>query len=587
MYTILENARIVIALLKKHNIRHIVLSPGGSNIPIVQGVQQDPFFKCYSVVDERSAMYFAIGIYLQTGEPVATSCTSAQATRNYLPGLTEAYYKHAPILAITMSKHPKYLGQDYMQCPIQTSLPIDAVKKSFSLPRISNEHDRALCVRTANEAILELTHHGNGPVQLNIEELDSETWVFDENIDNLPDVRAIHRYNYWDILEPNDLKGKKVMLLIGEHLPFSKQEYSAINSFVKSCDAFVYSNHTSNFYGERTLNGNPLAVTISLALFVEQYKPDIVVTIGGLTGDYAIYSHLYNAPANAFEHWRISTDGNIVDTYGKLTRVYEMRVSDFCNKMTNTTAALNDYYTKWKQGIDAIKYDIDIPLSNLYAAICLAKNIPENSLMNYAILNSLRVWSFVQFPKVVRSFSNVAAFGIDGCMSTAIGASIECNQLCFHITGDLAFFYDMNALGIRHIHNNLRILLCNNNGGMEFKFGNLINQTDVGSYIAADNHFKNSKGWAETNGFKYYPVHTIEDFNKIISEFVSPSDQPIIIEIFTSPANERLANHTFVSFNWHETSKEEIKHGVKKIVKSIIGDSTVEIIKRATKKSNK
>ena len=81
MYTILENARIALSLLKEHNIRHIVISPGGSNIPIVQGVQQDPFFTCYSVVDERSAMYFAIGLYLQLGVPIATSCTSAQATR--------------------------------------------------------------------------------------------------------------------------------------------------------------------------------------------------------------------------------------------------------------------------------------------------------------------------------------------------------------------------------------------------------------------------------------------------------------------------------------------------------------------------
>ena len=144
MYTILENARIVLSLLKKHNIRHIVLSPGGSNIPIVQGAQQDPLFKCYSVVDERSAMYFAIGLYLQTGEIIATSCTSAQATRNYVPGLTEAFYKHVPILAITMSKHPKYLGQEYMQCPIQTSLPVDSIKKSFSLPYSSNDDDSGL-----------------------------------------------------------------------------------------------------------------------------------------------------------------------------------------------------------------------------------------------------------------------------------------------------------------------------------------------------------------------------------------------------------------------------------------------------------
>ena len=232
MYTIAENAKIVISLLKAHNIRHIVLSPGGSNIPIVQGVQDDPFFKCYSVVDERSAMYVAIGIYLRTKELVATSCTSAQATRNYVPGLTEAFYKHVPILAITMSKHPKYVGQEYMQCPVQTSLPVDAVKKTFSLPCITTEDDRLLCIRMANEAMLELTHHSKGPVQLNIEALDSETWSVSEK-STLPSVRVIKRVYQWDNLNDYALNGRRTMILIGDHVPFSESEKVAIEKFVK------------------------------------------------------------------------------------------------------------------------------------------------------------------------------------------------------------------------------------------------------------------------------------------------------------------------------------------------------------------
>ena len=244
MYTILENARIVISLLKEHNIKHVVVSPGGSNIPIVQGIQQDPFFKCYSVVDERSAMYFAIGLYLELGVPIATSCTSAQATRNYLPGLTEAFYKHVPILAITMSKHPRYLSQDYMQCPIQTSMPVDTVKKSFSLPYISSSLDRMLCVRTVNEAILELTHHRPGPIQLNIEELDNETWMFDTDV-KLPKVRVIKRYKEYDSFTC-DLNGKKVLMVIGEHRPFTESEKIMIENFSENNNVFIYSNNVSN-----------------------------------------------------------------------------------------------------------------------------------------------------------------------------------------------------------------------------------------------------------------------------------------------------------------------------------------------------
>ena len=126
-YTKVENVRMTISLLKAHGIKHVVVSPGGTNIPMVHGLQQDPYFHLYSVVDERSAMYFAIGLYMEVREPIATTCTSAQATRNYIPGLTEAYYKHIPILAITHSKHDRFTHQEIMQAPNQTSLPEDSV----------------------------------------------------------------------------------------------------------------------------------------------------------------------------------------------------------------------------------------------------------------------------------------------------------------------------------------------------------------------------------------------------------------------------------------------------------------------------
>ena len=137
----IENINIVVALLKNHNIRYIVTSPGGTNIALVSALQNDSFFKCFSIVDERSAVYFAIGLHLQTGESIAMSCTSAQATRNYIPGLTEAYYKQVPILAITMSKLPRFTYQSYMQAPNQISRPVDCVKKSYTLPIVQDTSD--------------------------------------------------------------------------------------------------------------------------------------------------------------------------------------------------------------------------------------------------------------------------------------------------------------------------------------------------------------------------------------------------------------------------------------------------------------
>ena len=152
----IDNIDIVVKLLKENNVRDLIISPGGTNIPIIRAVQNDDFFKCYSVVDERSAAYFAIGIYLQKRKTVALICTSAQATRNYVPGLTEAFYKKVPILAITMEKHARFKYQEYMQAPDQTSLPADCVKKSYELPFISDINDYYHSIRVANEAFLEL-----------------------------------------------------------------------------------------------------------------------------------------------------------------------------------------------------------------------------------------------------------------------------------------------------------------------------------------------------------------------------------------------------------------------------------------------
>lgn len=248
MYSIQENVRIVVALLKSYGIRHIVLNPGGTNISIVQAVQDDPFFHCYSVPDERSAMYFAIGVYLQTGEIVATSCTSAQATRNYVPGLTEAFYKHTPILAITTSKLERFEYQDYMQAPDQMSLPKDSVKRSFDLPPVTDENTRVQCINSAREAILELTHHNPGPVQLNIRIVDLLQGKF-ENID-LPQIRTIKRYMAWDKWDDAILADKRVLVVVGEHRPFNARQQEALDSFCESYNAVVYVNHLSNYSGK-------------------------------------------------------------------------------------------------------------------------------------------------------------------------------------------------------------------------------------------------------------------------------------------------------------------------------------------------
>lgn len=573
-YTKVENVRILISLLKQHNISHIVISPGGTNIPIVQGIQEDPFFKCYSVVDERSAMYFAIGLYLQLGVPIATTCTSAQATRNYVPGLTEAFYKHVPILALTCSKHPRYTYQECMQAPDQVSLPKDCVKKSFSLPYISNNGDRAICIRMINDAILELTHHNTGPVQLNFPIIDSERLSFIET--ELPNVRKIERYTMSDEWSVT-FREKKVMVLVGEHRPFDQNERKLIEQFVKNHNAIVYTNHLSNLHSDCETQGNLLLSAMSQILFDEQFAPDILVSIGGQTGDYAVYGKL--ASNTTLEHWRVSSDGDIVDTYDKLTKVFQCDITTFFSRIETVDATEDHSYRNlWCEAIGKLKTDDqELPLSNIYIAQQLHNHIPAGSSITFAILNSLRSWLFFPLDKSINCYSPVAAFGIDGGMSMALGQAYTSQNLSFFVTGDLAFFYDMNSIGIRGLGNNIRIILVNNNKGAEFSMYGKPSGLDIDTYISAADHFGRAEGWCIANGFKYICAYDKAELLKQLDTFIVDSSHSMVLEVFTDSKNESLALRNLLSANFQGSKAEEMKGKIKDMLGGTITNLFHEI----------
>lgn len=566
-----KNIDLIVTLLRANDITDLVISPGGTNIPIIKAVQNDNFFHCCSVVDERSAAYVAIGIYLQKRKPVALICTSAQATRNYVPGLTEAFYKHVPILAITMEKHPRFKYQEYMQAPDQTSLPHDSVKRSYEVPFISDINDYYYSLRVINEAMLELSHDGLGPVQLCI------PWLDFPLMDIAPLKRSMKRYLAEDVSNEN-LSNKKILLLIGEHLPFSDEEKMAIDLFCSKSNTVVYTNHLSNFENAYSVEANFMLLTAS-SEEIKNIAPDILISIGGQTGDYPFFLTFSRNSLSGIEHWRVSDDGNVVDTYDKLTRIYQGSIIRFFTSFPSADVSEEHSYLQlWKQYISRRNLELQLPFSQVSIAQYLHDKIPDNSVMQFSILNSLRVWNFFHVSSSIECYSNVGAFGIDGGLSTLIGQSLATSKLCFIVVGDLAFFYDMNALSIRHISNNVRILLVNNNGGVEFKLHGE-DKKETNRFIAAADYHGKAKGWAESCGFKYLSVTNQNELMSVTDIFVSQSNQPIMLEAFVSDYDESNAYLKLVNENKSKTPKEAIKG----LVKNVLGDTACEKIKYAIK----
>ena len=344
-----------------------------------------------------------------------------------------------------------------------------------------------------------------------------------------------------------DLGDKKIMVVIGEHRPFTDAQKDALEAFSARHNCFIYANHLSNYHGKYVIHANLGLTCLSLEEFVKDHAPDLIISIGGQPGDYPLYL-LLSKPEVKAEHWRVSEDGQIVDTYDKLTKVFGMSEEAFFNAVKGKENAEHPYFDKMNEWCKGLNDSVEVPLSNAFLAQSLHAELPKDSIVQFSILNSLRVWNLFSLDPSIECYSNVGAFGIDGGLSTLIGQSVATDKTAYMIIGDLAFYYDMNALGIRHIKNNLKIIVINNNGGVEFKL-NDYDHTDTDRFTSAAGHYKNAKGWAETCGFKYIEVHSKEEFLQNKKDLLERTDAPVLMELFVTDTDDYAGYKSIVSEN--------------------------------------
>lgn len=575
LYTNEKNAQVILYLLKAHNIKHVIASPGSTNTALVASMQQDSHFTLYSSVDERSAAYMACGLAAELDEPVVISCTGATASRNYLPGLTEAYYRKLPVLAITSSQSFNKVGHHVAQVIDRSSVPNDAVNLSVTLPIVKDADDLWDCEIKVNKAILALKRAGGGPVHINL----PTTYATPYDVKELPAYRVIDRITVNDRFP--ELKGK-VAVFVGAHKQWSDAEVQALERFCKHNNAVVFCDHTSGYYGKHRLLYSLAAAQTMLDH--TDYRPDLLIHIGEISGDYAT-SDMFGKQV-----WRVSEDGEIRDTFRRLRYVFEIPEQSFFEHYATGNSVDESYFQRCHQRLDSIRAKIpELPLSNVWLASKLAHRIPADSAIHFGILNSLRTWNFFELPSSVTSASNVGGFGIDGVLSSLVGASLaNTDKLYFAVIGDLAFFYDINVLGNRHTGKNLRILLVNNGKGTEFRqynhhaayFGEAADE-----YVAAAGHFGNQsptlvKNLATDLGYEYMAASSKSEFEVCYERFVTPEilEKPIVFEVFTDSTLESEALETIQSLASSPKGK------TKELAKKILGPKGISTIKRLMKR---
>ena len=577
------NVLILVALLKAHNIKRVITSPGTTNLSFVASLQCDSFFEMYSCVDERSAAYMAIGMAAETNEPVVITCTGATASRNYLPALTEAHYRKLPILVVTGTQNLERVGQLFSQVIDRSVAPKDTVVSSYLVDGVRDENDAYICQLNINKAIDDLTKRGGGPVHINLK----TSYIRDFSIEKLPAVKVMKRIGYDNIEKAPDMPNGRIGILLTSHNTFTKAETESIDRFCASRNAVVFCDHTSGYYGKYKVNFS--LPTVQEHSIYELCDLDLCIHIGEITAEYGVISDHLRKP----NVWRVSIDGEIRDMFRQLTFLFDLRLEDFFNYYTLENVPSQDEYLKECQCLLKSLYEKvpDIPFSNVWIASQIAGKLPENCCLHLGILNSVRTWNLFKLPESVTSFSNVGGFGIDGCVSTLIGASlIHPEKLYFGVVGDLAFFYDMNALGNRHIGNNVRLLIVNNGHGQEFRNFYHVGSTfgeDADKYIAAGGHYGNKsqklvRHFAEDLGFEYITAYDKDTFLDNCNKFISPTlnERPIVFEVFTDTEDESNAIKKMWGIETNDRAKKiENKALVNSFVKKIIGKKGLAIAK--------
>ncbi len=570
-----KNILMLISLLKQNNIKKVVVSPGTANVYVVASLQYDGQFEMYSAVDERGAAYLACGLASESGEPVMLTCTGATASRNYFPGLTEAFYRKLPILAVTSASvdiYPHNLAPQYID---RSSQPRDTVKYSVRLPVINSEKDIEESNLKINRAIWELHKDGGGPVHIDL----PTDWRGKLTEKVLPLARCICNYTYEDDL-PQIPCDYKTAIIVGAHMKWTKELMVAIETFCERYNSVVLVEHSSGYRGRYHVKPTVLAAQ---EMYVSPcFSVDLLIHIGNTIGD--VYTNRRLTYAKSV--WRVSKDGLLRDTFKRLSKNFEMDETFFFeayNKKAEEKKDLSFFNELNFESQKILESLPDIPFSSIWAARTIVGSIPEFSNVHLGIGNVMRAFNLFHFPKGINATANTGGWGIDGALSTGLGISlVDPKKLTFIFLGDLAFFYDMNSLGNRHVGHNLRIMLLNNGKGVEMRIhesGVQKNLGDLADYFsAAGGHFGNQsrklvKHYAENLGFKYLSADSEESFLISMSEFVDSSncEKPIVFEVFTSDKEEREA--------WYRICNiySDPKIATKRKIANILGDKGVEV----------
>ena len=564
MYTHIKQVQIIISLLKQYNIRHFVISPGTRHVPLVHSVEIDPFFTCYSVVDERSAAFVALGLAKALHAPVCITCTSSTACCNYMPAMQEAFEKNIPIVALTSdrARYQRFHGEN--QCINQVDMFRPFCKYAVDVPLVLNDDDYWYCNRCVNEAFMAIKKGAWGPVQVNFLEPLRISELSTFNVTEIPTTRKINLLEgdiRWDKYA-SQLKNKKVLVVCGDDKVDNKMLREALLRFDEKFETVITTDHFANVTDEQFIHTPGLDNVLNFFEFMD-LQPDIVISYGSkVYSGFGVQYRGKNIP-----HWYINKEGHLYDPMRTLENIFAVTPIDFFNKISDASTGINSkvYYKEWKQRMDTLHLS-PRTFTNFYAIKETLLKLPPNSTIHASVLNAIRFTNFCQLPENTTYIGNLCADGIDGALSTFIGQAVSTSNLALLVIGDLSYLYDLNA-SIDSLPSNVRILLVNNNAGAEFHFNISLDRISTLNLHIAASHNNQFAEVANLGQLKYSKAENADELKQCLQDFFAPSNTAKLLEVVTNADNDGRELRAILESNRNPVSlKRRIMEKIKRLL---------------------
>lgn len=533
IYPKIPLAQSILEIFLAKGITTIIISPGSRNAPLTIGFVSNPAFQCYSIADERSAGFFALGIAQQTKKPVALVCTSGSALLNYYPAFAEAFYSQIPLVVLSADRPQSKIDIGDGQTIRQENVFANHSLYNANLNELaSKENDVKI-----NEA-LDTAFAKKGPVHINapfeeplyetVESISVQSYVSQPKV-NTSTVGELSSFaDIWN-------QASRKMVLVGVNEPDAIDEEN-INFLANDSSIVVLTETTSNVHHPSFIANIDTIITPFTTEDFENFQPEILVTFGGMIVSKRIKAFLRKYQPK--HHWHIDTL-RAYDTFGVLSHHFEVSPQVFFNQFIPLIKNIESDYSqrlsdvKSLRGIKHKAYLASIPFSDFTVFEKVIPSLPKHSQLQISNSSAIRYAQLIPIDASIEVYCNRGTSGIDGATSTAIGAAVANEKQTTFITGDVGFLYDTNALWNNYIPKNFKIILINNGGGGIFRILPGHQETPVFNTFFETSHCLTAAHLAKMYGFDYSTASDDNSLDKALTHLFAINDQPALLEIFT------------------------------------------------------